>query len=59
MHDNRKTITQAEMFAALQATLDRIAEQGERLETRLDEFFKTYLDARFPHGKPTDRWGRR
>ena len=38
----------------------RIAESLERLERRLDEFFKVVLDARFPHGRGTDRWaGRR
>jgi hypothetical protein len=38
----------------------RIAESMERLERRLDEFFKVFLDAKFPHGRGTDRWaGRR
>ena len=36
----------------------RIAESLERLERRLDEFFKVVLDAKFPHGRPTDRWRR-
>jgi hypothetical protein len=35
-----------------------ILQSLRRLEDRLDEFFKTFLDAKFPHGKPTDRWGR-
>ena len=25
----------------------------------LDEFFRVYLNARFPHGQPDDRWRRR
>ena len=38
----------------------RIAESLERLERRLDEFFKVVLDAKFPYGRGTDRWaGRR
>jgi hypothetical protein len=38
----------------------RIAESLERLERRLDEFLKIVLDAKFPHGRGTDRWaGRR
>lgn len=24
-----------------------------------DDFARVYLNARFPYGKPTDRWGRR
>jgi hypothetical protein len=34
----------------------RIAESLERLERRLDEFFKIVLDAKFPYGQGTDRW---
>jgi hypothetical protein len=26
---------------------------------RFDEFARVYLDAKFPYGKPWDRWGRR
>jgi hypothetical protein len=29
------------------------------LRTRGDEFARSYLNARFPHGKPDDRWPRR
>jgi|tagenome__1003787_1003787.scaffolds.fasta_scaffold15879414_2 hypothetical protein len=39
--------------------LTRIAARLERLERRLDEFFTVFLNARFPYGKPTDRWRRR
>jgi len=38
--------------------LDRLAVALERLEQRLDQFFGAYLNARFPYGKPTDRWKR-
>jgi len=37
----------------------RIAASLERLERRFDEFAATYLDAKFPYGRPVDRWGRR
>jgi hypothetical protein len=29
------------------------------LTQRLDEFARVYLEARFPYGKPVDRWRRR
>ena len=38
---------------------NRIATGVERLYTLLDDFFGTYLNARFSHGKPGDRWPRR
>lgn len=30
-----------------------------RLARNFDEFAAVYLNAKFPHGKPTDQWGRR
>jgi hypothetical protein len=39
--------------------LERIIRALERLERRFDEFAGTYLNARFPFGKATDRWARR
>jgi hypothetical protein len=39
--------------------LARIAAALERLERRLDDFFGAYLDAKFPFGRPVDRWRRR
>jgi hypothetical protein len=39
--------------------LERIARSLERLEQRFDEFARAFLNARFPHGRPVDRWGRR
>ena len=29
------------------------------LRRLVDEFAASYLNARFPHGKPADRWSRR
>ena len=51
MHDDKRTITQTEALAAILASL-------QRLEDRFDEFARTYLAAKFPYGKPVDRWGR-
>ncbi len=31
----------------------------EQLGRRFDEFAGAYLNARFPYGRPTDRWARR
>ena len=31
----------------------------ERIERLLDDFAGTFLNARFPYGKPQDRWPRR
>lgn len=41
------------------AQLRKIAASLERLERRFDEFARVYLNARFPYGKPEDRWRRR
>lgn len=40
------------------AELQRIAATLERIEGQLDEFFRTFLNARFKYGTPVDRWGR-
>jgi hypothetical protein len=29
------------------------------IDDRFDEFARVILNAKFPHGKPDDRWGRR
>jgi hypothetical protein len=39
--------------------LERLIRAIERLDRRLDQFFGVFLNARFPCGKPTDRWARR
>ena len=47
--------------ALLHAVLALLAElRADRLERRrwLDEFAAVYLKARFPFGKPVDRWRR-
>lgn len=38
--------------------LDRIMRALERPERRFDEFAGAYLNAKFPHGRPVDRWRR-
>ena len=43
----------------LTEALQRVVIALARLERRLDEFADVYLNARFPYGKPTDRWRRR
>ena len=44
-----------EAIEVLKEILDRL----ERLDDRFDEFAGTFLNAKFPHGKATDRWARR
>jgi hypothetical protein len=39
-------------------TLTEILAVLKRLEQRLDDFAQTYLESRFPFGKPNDRWRR-
>ena len=39
--------------------LERLITAVEQLVQRFDEFARAYLNARFPYGKPTDRWRRR
>jgi hypothetical protein len=36
-----------------------IRDSIERLNDRFDEFARVFLNAKFPHGKPVDRWARR
>jgi hypothetical protein len=38
--------------------LRRIADILERIERQQDEYFAVDLSARYPFGKPTDRWAR-
>jgi hypothetical protein len=38
--------------------LERLITAVERLERKLDEFCGAFLNARFPFGRPTDRWRR-
>jgi hypothetical protein len=45
-------------LARIAAAVERIERRLECQDRRLDEFFRVYLNARFPYGKPTDRWGR-
>lgn len=38
--------------------LQRIAEAVERMERNQDDFYRVFLNGRFPFGKPDDRWKR-
>ena len=39
--------------------LQTITERLQKLYELRDEAYGAYLNARFPYGRPTDRWGRR
>jgi hypothetical protein len=39
--------------------IERLIRVIERLEERFDQFAGAFLNARFPYGKPVDRWRRR
>lgn len=39
--------------------LREMSRRQARAEEREDEFRRVYLDAKFPHGRPTDPWGPR
>jgi hypothetical protein len=41
------------------ATLQDVCDAIERLDKKFDEFARVFLNAKFPYGKPTDRWARR
>jgi hypothetical protein len=41
------------------AELQAIRRELGGMRQLFDRFFAVYLNARFPHGKPTDRWGKR
>ena len=54
--------TRDELIAVLRTILFELrAIRGEQraLAILFDKFAAAYLNARFPHGKPTDQWGRR
>jgi hypothetical protein len=38
--------------------IERLIRAIERFEKRFDEFAAAFLNARFPYGKPVDRWRR-
>ena len=52
---NRRVVGNESVLAEVRAL------RGELVAVRklFDEFCTAYLNARFPHGRPTDRWGRR
>ena len=39
--------------------VERFIEEVKQLRTLLNEFAGVFLQAKFPYGKPTDRWGGR
>jgi hypothetical protein len=38
--------------------LRQIRREQAELRRRLDEFFGVFLNAKYPYGRPTDRWRR-
>lgn len=40
-------------------TLQEIRDAIVELDAKFDEFARVFLNAKFPYGKPTDRWARR
>ena len=44
---------------ALRAELRASREEQGALRRMFDEFAEVFLNAKFPYGKPTDRWARR
>jgi hypothetical protein len=38
--------------------IERLIQTLERFDKRFDEFAAAFLNARFPYGKPVDRWRR-
>ena len=48
-----------ELRTASGPDLQKISAELHALGRMLDDFAGAYLNARFPFGKPTDRWGRR
>ena len=51
MNDNPKVTQLVEL-------LERIATALERIDRTLDEHAGAHLNARYPYGRPTDRWRR-
>jgi hypothetical protein len=54
-----RALEQTEPSATPTELLARILERLERLDDRLEDFARVHLNARFPYGRPTDRWARR
>ena len=53
-----KTITRTDDKATALQLLTSILEVLKRIENNQDEYARTVLNARFPYGKPVDKWGR-
>jgi hypothetical protein len=54
-----RTQPQPERAVVTDATLNAILERLDTLNRNFDEFARVYLNAKFPHGRATDRWARR
>ena len=48
-----------EFWVRLLAVLERLEQRLARRDRLDDEYRKIYLNARFPYGKPDDRWAPR
>jgi hypothetical protein len=62
MHDSLRHDRKADalaLLARMAESLERQERRAARLERRFDEFARIFLEARFPHGQPDDRWARR
>jgi hypothetical protein len=57
---NEKTRTSYDTRPPVQrpTTLQDVCNAIERLDEKFDEFARVFLNAKFPHGKPTERWAR-
>ena len=59
MHNTRESLARsAANPQSISPVAQRMLEALERLERRFDEFARVYLNGKFPHGRPTDRWRR-
>jgi hypothetical protein len=52
-------IPETSVLELLIAVLERLERRLERRDARDDEYRKVFLNARFPHGRATDRWAPR
>jgi hypothetical protein len=58
MNSTRDAERREQRFQELLEEQRATREAVERLDQRLDEFAGVLLNAKFPFGKPTDRWAR-
>jgi hypothetical protein len=53
------SVSRAESTAEILDTLRAILVEQRRFNNLVDEFAGVFLNAKFPYGRPTDRWWRR